>query len=167
MMQIHVDAITASRIAETQYVLSKSLDMVRVSDKRKLLDYLKSGWDIAGKYHNGDNEENYKTTSESEIDRIKYVVENLSGIEIKPATTVTVSFTEYFERITCKPEKLVAEAIFFNFVGEKLEHENFRFEGDEAKKIRDVIVYILGMRQDKSAIITLLEKQLKKESEEQ
>ena len=167
MMQIHVDAIKASLRGKTQYVLSKSLDMVRVSDLETLLDYLKSGWDIVEKYHNGDGEENYKTTSESEIDRIKYVIENLTGFEIKPATTVTVSFTEYFEDVTCKPEKLVAEAIFFNIVDEKLEHENYRFEDDEAKKIRDVMVHILGMRQDKSAIISLLEKQLKKESEEQ
>ena len=166
MMQIHVDAITASRIAETQYVLSKSLDMVRVSDKRKLLDYLKSGWDIVGKYSNGVGSDEYKTSSESEIERVKYFVEKEQGANINPADTATVVFHDYYNEVTCESEKLIAYVTFSNYSNGQRKNERFCYQDEKAIELRDH-VWILGMRQDKSTIITLLEKQLKKESEEQ
>lgn len=41
IVQIHINAIEKSRVSDIQYVLSKSLDMVCVSDRNKLLEYLK------------------------------------------------------------------------------------------------------------------------------
>lgn len=49
MIQIHIDTIQKSRVADIQYVLRKRLDMVCVSDEKQLLEYLKDGWEIAEK----------------------------------------------------------------------------------------------------------------------
>lgn len=158
MMQIHIDAIQKSRVADVQYVLKKSLDMVCVSDEKQLLEYLKDGWEIAGKYNNGAGDDNYKTTDEKEIWCIKNFIEKeLLGFEIKSASTVTVSFQEFFEPITCKPEEIRAFITFYNVIDGKLEHEDFRFYDDNAKRIRDII-FGLNMKQDKATVIDLIEK---------
>lgn len=165
MMQIHIDAIQKSRVAEVQYVLSKSLDMAYISDEKRLLKYLKDGWEIAGKYNNGVGYDNYKTTDEREIFCIKNFIEKeLLGFEIKPASAITVSFQEFFAPITCKSEEIRGFITFYNTVNRKLEHENFRFYGDNAKRIKDLI-FGLNMKQDKAAVIDLIEKKMKLESE--
>lgn len=163
MMQIHIDAIQKSRVADVQYVLSKSLDMACVSDEKKLLEYLKDGWEIAGKYNNGVGYDNYKTTNEKEIWCIKNFVEKeLLGFETKSASTVTVSFQEFFAPITCQSEEVRAFITFYNTVDGK--YEVFRFYGDNAKRIKDII-FALHMRQDKATVIDLIEKKMKLESE--
>lgn len=165
MMQIHIDAIQKSRVAEVQYVLRKSLDMACVSDEKQLLEYLKDGWEIAGKYNNGTGYDNFKTTDEKEIWCIKNFIEKeLLGFEVKAASTVTVSFQEFFAPITCQSEEVRAFITFYNTVDGKLEHEDFRFYGDNAKRVRD-IVFGLNMKQDKATVIDLIEKKMKLESE--
>ena len=157
MMQTHIDAIQKSRVTEVQYVLSKSLDMACVSDENQLLEYLKDGWEIAGKYNNGVGYENFKTTDKKEIWCIKNFVEKgLLGFEVKSASTVTVSFQEIFEPITCKSEEVRAFITFYNAIDGKLEHENFRFYGDNAKRVRDII-FGLNMKQDKATVIDFIE----------
>ena len=165
MMQTHIDAIQKSRVADIQYVLRKSLDMVCVSDEKQLLEYLKDGWEIAGKYNNGARYDNFKTTNEREISCIKNFIEKeLLGFEIKSASTVTISFQEFFEPITCKSEEVRAFITFYNTIDGKLEHEDFRFNAENAKRIRDIIS-VLHMKQDKTTVIDLIEKKMKMESE--
>lgn len=165
MMQIHIDAIQKSRVADVQYVLRKSLDMACVSDEKELLEYLKDGWEIARKYNNGAGYDNYKTTDEKEIWCIKNFIEKeLLGFEIKSASTVTISFQEFFAPVTCQSEEVRAFITFYNVVDGKLEHEDFRFYGDNAKGVKD-IVFGLNMRQDKETVIDLIEKKIKLESE--
>lgn len=165
MMQIHIDAIQKSRVADIQYVLRKSLDMVCVSDEKQLLEYLKDGWEIAGKYNNGAGYDNFKTTDEKEIWCIKNFIEKeLLGFEVKSASTVTVSFQEFFAPITCKSEEVRVFITFYNVIDGKLEHEDFRFYGDNAKRVRDII-FCLNMKQDKATVIDLIEKKMNMESE--
>lgn len=160
MMQIYVDAIQKSRVEDIQYVLSKSLDIACVSDEKKLLEYLKDGWEIAGKYNNGTCYEDYKTTDEREIQCIKNFIEKeLLGFEIKSASTVTVSFQEFFAPITCQSEEVRCFVTFYNTIDGKLEHEDFRFYGDNAKRVKD-IVFNLNMKQDKATVIDLIEKKM-------
>lgn len=160
MMQIYVNAIQKSRVADIQYVLSKSLDMACVSDEKKLLEYLKDGWEITGKYNNGTGYDNYKTTDENEIQCIKNFIEKeLLGFEIKSASTVTISFQEFFAPITCQSEEVRCFVTFYNTVDEKFEHEDFRFYGDNAKRVKD-IVFGLNMKQDKATVIDLIEKKM-------
>lgn len=160
MMQIHIDAIQKSRVADIQYVLRKSLDMACVSDEKQLLEYLKDGWEITGKYNNGTGYDNYKTTDEKEIQCIKNFIEKeLLGFEIKSASTVTISFQEFFVPITCQSEEVRCFVTFYNTIDGKLEHEDFRFYGDNAKRIKD-IVFGLNMKQDKATVIDLIEKKM-------
>ena len=164
-MQIHIDAIQKSRVEDVQYVLRKSLDMACVSDEKQLLEYLKDGWEIAGKYNNGTGYDNFKTTDKKEIWCIKNFIEKeLLGFEVKSASTVTVSLQEFFAPITCQSEEVRAFITFYNTVDGKLEHEDFRFYGDNAKRVRD-IVFGLNMKQDKATVIDLIEKKMKLESE--
>lgn len=165
MIQIHIDAIEKSRVADIQYVLRKSLDMVCISDEKQLLEYLKGGWEIAAKYNNGVGYDNFKTTDEKEIWCIKNFIEKeLLGFEVRSASTVTVSFQEFFEPITCKSEEVRAFITFYNAIDGKLEHEDFRFYGDNAKRVRD-IVFGLNMKQNKVTVIDLIEKKMRMESE--
>ena len=165
MIQIHIDAIEKSRVADIQYVLRKSLDMVCISDEKQLLEYLKDGWEITAKYNNGVGYDNFKTTDEKEIWCIKNFIEKeLLGFEVKSASTVTVSFQEFFEPITCKSEEVRAFITFYNAIDGKLEHEDFRFYGDNAKRVRDII-FGLNMKQDKVTVIDFIEKKMKMESE--
>lgn len=172
MMQIHIDAIQKSRVAETQYVLSKSLDMVCISNEKQLLEYLKDGWEIVGKYHNGVGEYNYKVSSKNDVDFNIFVIDSIKGFiekellgfEIKPATAVTISFQEFFAPVTCQSEEVRAFITFYNTVDGKLEHEDFRFNTENAKRIRDIIS-VLHMKQDKATVIDLIEKKMKMERE--
>lgn len=160
MMQIYVDAIQKSRVSDIQYVLSKSLDMACVSDEKKLLEYLKDGWEITGKYNNGTGYENYKTTDEMEIQCIRNFIEKeLLGFEIKSASTVTVSFQEFFAPVTCQSEEVRAFITFYNTIDGKLEHEDFHFYGDNVKRVKDII-FGLDMKQDKATVIDLIEKKM-------
>ncbi len=160
-MKIHIDAIEKSRVADIQYVLKKNTDTACISDKKQLLTLLKDGWDIVGKYNNGAGYDNYKTTDEKEISCIKSFIEKeLLGFEIKSASTVTISFQEFFEPVTCESEDLRAFIVFHHIVNGKFEHEGFRFNGENAKKVRDVVLG-LNMKQDKATVIDLLEKKNK------
>lgn len=163
MIQIHVNAIEKSRVADIQYVLRKSLDMACVSDEKELFEYLKDGWDIAGKYNNGVGYDNYRTTEEKEIFCVKNFIEKeLLGFEIKSASTVTISFQEFFEPITCKSEEVRCFVAFYNTVDGKLEHENFCFYGENAKRIKDLI-FGLNMKPDKATVIDLIKKKMASE----
>lgn len=162
MMQIHIDAIRKSEVTETQYVLQKSLDMICVSDKKELLTYLKDGWEIVGKYHNGVGDDNYKTNSEIEIASIKSLIEEFFGFKINPVTSVSISFREHFEPITYETQELKAYITFFRIVDGELDHENLHFNTENAKRIRDLI-FILNMKQDKETVINFIEKQMKME----
>ena len=159
MMSIHAHAIEKSRVDDKiQYVLRKSLDMVCVSDEDTLLAHLKDGWDIVGRYNNGVGEDAYKTTSESEIAVIKSFIEKeLLGFEIKPASTVTVSFQEFFAPKSCTSEGLNVDIGFFNNIDGKFEHECFRFEEDKARGVKRLLT-VLGMQQYKEAVIHLIER---------
>lgn len=166
MMQVHIDAISASRMGQTQYVLSKSLDIVRIFDKKSLLEHLKSGWEIESAYHNGVGDDNFKICSDKPMEIIKNFIESEhNGIHVKPPTVITVSFQEYFEDVTCKSEKLIAYVNLFNSTNGKLEHENFRFEDKQATKLKNIITF-LSIKQDKARLITLLENEIRLESEE-
>lgn len=160
MMQIHMDAIQKSMVAETQYVLRKSLDMACVSDKKELLKFLKDGWEIVGKYHNGVGDYDYKTASKMEIASIKSLIEKeFFGFEINPATTVTISFREYFSPITYESEELNVYITFYNEFDGKLEYEKFHFQTGKAERVRDLL-FILNMKQDKATVIHLIEKKM-------
>lgn len=165
MKQIYIDAIEESKVADIQYVLSKGLDMICVSDEKRLLEYLKDGWEIIVKYNNGVGYYDYKTTDKKQIAIVKGVIEKeLFGFEIKSASTVTISFQEFYEPITYKLEEIRAFVTFFNTVDGKLEYEDFRFFEDKAKRIKDLI-FNLNMKQNKAKVIDLIEKKIKLESE--
>lgn len=166
MMQVHIDAISASRMGQTQYVLSKGLDIVRIFDKNSLLEHFKSGWEIEAAYHNGVGDDNYKISSDKPMEIIKNFIESEhNGLCLKMPTIITVSFQEYFEAVTCKSEKLIAYVNLFNSTNGKLEHENFRFEDEKAMKLKDIITF-LSIRQDKTRLISLFENEISLESEE-
>lgn len=162
MMQIHVNAIEKSRVADIQYVLRKGFDMACVSNEQQLLEYLKDGWEIAGKYSNGVGYNKYKTTDEREIFCIKNFIEKeLHGYEFKlVASTVTISFLEYFEPITCELKKIVALIVFSVPFNRRFKHYSYPFENENAKKIKNFLIFDLNMKQDKANVIDLIEKKM-------
>ena len=162
-MQIHIDAIEKSRTEDTQYVLRKSLYMVRISNKKDLLEYLKDGWDIVGKYHNGVRDEYYKITNQTELSCIKEFIERIHFIRnIKSVSTITVHFSEYFEPITCKTIELMGTVKLFGLVDGKLEHEIFCCREKYANKLKGLLLD-LSIQQDKTSVINLLEKKMNME----
>lgn len=74
-------------------------------------------------------------TAEPEISSIKAFIEKkLLGFEIKPATTVTISFQEFFAPITCETEELRVFIYFHNIIDGKFETEGFHFKGENANE---------------------------------
>lgn len=76
MMQIYLDAIKASKNGPDQYVLCRSLDLVRVSSEKKseLLDLLRQGYQINSHAVNGVLESNYDTKKAEAIETIASLV---------------------------------------------------------------------------------------------
>ncbi len=59
MMQVYLDALTASAKGSAQYVLSRSLDLFRTYNRDVALSHLVSGWNIEAVCISGVMERNW------------------------------------------------------------------------------------------------------------
>ena len=158
MMQVHIDAICASREGPTQYVLEKSLDVERVFDEKRLLKMLKDGWNIAGKYINGTGYESYRLVERVHICTFLAFAEKRFGVEVTEAPDVILlDFQEFYDS-TCEPEGLnVGVTVWETATGN---HSYIRFDNDKAQEIRELLLLHLFVKQDKGMLMGLLEKKL-------
>ena len=169
-MQIFVNAIEKSRTDNTQYVLFKSLDMLCVSDKRKLLELLKDGWQMMGEYHNGIGYEKYYITDSSVVKSFenylndKVFKRNTKSDVIHNANTVYINFQFYYEPITCKVDGSNANITFFQHKGNQCIHEHFRIENNENIELIKRFLNVFSVKQDNDTLIDLLEKELEVKS---
>lgn len=170
MMQIFVDAIEKSRTDDTQYVLFRSLDMKCISDKRKLLELLKDGWQIMGKYHNGIGYEKYHITDSSIVKFFgnylndKIFERNIKSDVIHNANTVYIDFQIYYEPINCKVDGSNAGITFFQHKGNQCIHEYFYIENNENVESIETFLDAFCIKQDNDTLIDLLEKKLEVKS---
>lgn len=161
MMQIYDDALDASRESNTKYVLSKSLDMTMCEYGKGLLKYLKDGWDIKGRFHNGTGYESYIIENVGkDAAKIKSVIKTIgemTGVEPPERYAVILSFQMFYN----KSNKL--EGINLNVEtlekGSTQAEDKFYFVDDDAEKIRDLLINILFVKQDKRGLIIRLEKE--------
>lgn len=160
MMQIYIDAICQSRIGDTQYVLQYGLTMERTSQKDRLLQLLKSGWNIKGKFINGDGYETYTVENDSDIKVLRNFLQNKLNYNIEEKyNKILLSFQEFYNR-DCKTEgSNVGITLWSVSSGE---HENLRFENEEAEEIRNILKLHLNISQDRDMLINLLERENKK-----
>lgn len=78
MMQIYMDAIHGSTTGFPQYVMQKSLQLERTKDKERVLDCLKSGWEMKGVYIDGIGYEVYQVDLPEQIETLRnFIVRKL------------------------------------------------------------------------------------------
>ena len=170
MMQIFVNAIEKSRTDNTQYVLFKSLDMLCVSDKRKLLELLKDGWQMMGEYHNGVGYEKYYITDSSVVKSFENYLNDkvfkhpTKSDVIHNANTVYIHFQIYYEPITCKIEGSNVGITFFQHNGNQCVPEYFRIENSENVELIKRFLNVFGVKQDNDSLIDLFEKEMEARS---
>lgn len=155
MMQVYIDAIEASRTGNTQYVLNKGLDIVRVYDKKALYSLLKEGYEIRGIYHNGVGEYDYTIASIKEIGIIKDFLSSALDINFGPFDIVSIRFQEFFEPIICKREELKCFVTLFVNKDNSFAHENLVLKEETASKLQSLL-FRLGCKQESSQLIRLL-----------
>ena len=154
MMQIYIDAISNSRIGNVEYVLQKSLQMERTCKKERVLELLKLGWDIVGKFNNGAGYESYRLDDETKINILINFLKSKFECPISEANIVNLSFQEFYD-YGCQSEGINVDITFWN---EKMQHNNLRLEGRGVKDIRDFLMFHLSVKQDKDFLIDTLEK---------
>lgn len=155
MMQVYIDAIEASRTGNTQYVLSKGLDIVRVYDKKALYSLLKEGYEIRGIYHNGVGEYDYTIASSNEISIIKDFLSSALDINFGPFDKVSIRFQEFFEPIAYKREELKCFVTLFVNKNSSFTYENLVLKEETASKLQNLL-FRLGCKQESSQLIKLL-----------
>lgn len=161
MMQIYDDALDASREGNTKYVLSKSLDMTMCEYGKGLLKYLKDGWDIKGRFHNGTGYETYIIENvgndTAKIKSVMKTIGEITGVEPPERYAVILSFQMFYD----KSNKL--EGLNLNVdtleKGSTKAADKFYFVDNDAEKIRDLLINILFVKQDKRGLIIRLEKE--------
>lgn len=163
MNDIYVNAILRSRINDTQYVIEKSLDLLLVDNKINLLNYLKNGWNIKGKYHNGVGYYSYRIDDEATIGVLSNYLKSKHKIYCTSViTTIYFSFQEFFDR-SAKSEGMNVDVTIWNT--SKKRHTNYRLENEQAKDIYDFIVSCglcgLNISQDKYMLIREIEVNIK------
>ncbi len=160
-MQIFIEAIEKSRVGKPEYILAKSLDVVRTNDEKKVLKFLKNGYTPKGKFVNGVGEYNYRLDEPKYISVAKKYIENeLLGFEvIEKVDFIIFDFQEFFESITCKSEELKLTIYFWNVENGK--PEIVRFKGIKAKEMRDFLIFGCGnVKQDGNSLMRLLERKI-------
>lgn len=163
MTQIYTYAIENSRVGKPEYVLSKSLHMVRTNNENRVMMYLKDGYQLRGKFVNGVGEYTYRVSNSPFIPKIKSFIETeLLGFEIIGTVDVIIAdFQEFFEPITCRREELRLSVQFWKNGESK--PEIVRFTGENAEKVRTFLLYNCGnMEQDGTSLLNLLEKKSQK-----
>lgn len=164
MNDIFIRAILESQNGNTQYILSKSLDTICVSDAKTALDYLNKGWNLKVKFQNGVGYESFKVISESDINIIKNFIENkLLGFEVSSANIIYLSFKEFYPYANCTSYGLNADVTLFSTIknNEKNVSKTLSFADDKANQLRYVL-YALNIKPDNDSIIKHLEKECNK-----
>lgn len=161
MMNIYVNAILGSRTGKTRYVIEKGLDLLLIDNKRNLLEYLKNGWNIKGKYHNGVGYYSYRIDDEAIISILSNYLKSKHKIYCTSViTTIYFSFQEFFDR-SAKSEGMNVDVTIWNT--SKKRHTNYRLENEQAKDIHDFIVSCgLNIPQYKANLIHEIETDFKK-----
>lgn len=163
MNQIFTNAIENSRVGKPEYVLSKSLYMVRTNNEKRVIQYLKDGYQLRGKFVNGVGEYTYRVSDSSYIPVIKSFIETeLLGLEIIDTVDIIIAdFQEFFEPITCRREELRLSVQFWKNGESK--PVIVRFTGENAEKAMTFLLCCCGnMKQDGTSLLNLLEKKSQK-----
>ena len=161
MMQIYDDALDASREGNTKYVLSKGLYMTMCEYGKGLLKYLKDGWDIQGRFHNGTGYESYiieNTGNDTvKIKAVMKIIGEMTGVKPPERYAVILSFQMFYD----KSNKLEGINLTVETLkkGSTQAADKFYFIDDDAEKIRDLLINLLFVKQDRPGLIIRLEKE--------
>lgn len=146
MMQIYVDAVTASiKTNEAQYVLYHSLEYERTSNKNRVISLLNSGWKCSGEYIDGVGYEYFKVVSGKNIKALSRY------LQLKLTDDVNIVFKETYD---CFAKPLGYEA---TVSCDGIEERTVAYIGEKAKVLREFLLFTLGIRQDSETLIAKLE----------
>lgn len=161
MNDIYVNAILKSQTKDTQYVIEKSFDLLLVDNKIDLLNYLKNGWNIKGKYHNGSGCYKYIIKDKTVIDILFHYLETKTKLYNNfTVTDIILNFQEYFDR-NANSEGINVDITIWNTPNKKYQH----YRLDNTNTVRDILGFItscsLNISQDKHMLIREIEVNIK------
>lgn len=171
MDQIFIDALVDSRkYAPVQYVLCKGIERRRISGDNRvmLLHMLKHGWDIAAKFNNGSDEEDYRITAPADIALLIAIVLNLSLRKADTSviySTVFVSFQHFYTADTNAED---GTKCWLNFYSkdkdDKPLYDTVYLDADCMEEVRDTISVLKahGLRRDKEMLMHILKVDIEK-----
>lgn len=161
MNDIYVNAILKSQTKSTQYVIEKSFDLLLVDNKIDLLNYLKNGWNIKGKYHNGSGYYKYIIKDKTVIDILFHYLETrIKLCSDSIVTDIVLNFQEYFDR-RANSEGMNVDITIWNTSNKKFQH--YRLNNTDT--VRDILGFVtscgLNVPQDKHMLIHEIEIDIK------
>lgn len=170
MDQIFIDALVDSRkYAPVQYVLCKGLEHRRISGDNRvmLLHMLKNGWDIAAKFNNGSDEEDYRITAPADIALLIVIVLNRSLRKADTSviySTVCVSFQNFYTADTNEEDGAKCWLSFCGKDDDRPHYDTVYLDADRMNDVRDTISVLKahGLRRNKDMIMHILEVEIEK-----
>lgn len=167
-MSIYTEAVRMSRKGCPQYIVSKSLFTVLVRDKASLLEFLKDGYTLQGKYVNGVCESSWRVDDKAVLEGIADICDLKT---LSEAQFIQVETQDFYDATDSAVEQTVMYLVIWKY-GQKAETywvtvkdpvskpELFAALQENAKRIRDLL-FIRGIKQDSESMIRMLEKELK------
>lgn len=170
MMQVYLDALSASKSGKPQYVLKKSLDVFRTSDEPFVISALRSGY-TATKVISGVMERTWritKTVKDGALDKARYwQFLNAAGLSMDYA--VLRICTQEFFTTSGEPEAVwmyldawktgnqKPETIWITPKGKTADPIGYMAGQQAAKTLLDLLE-VWSIRQDSNSLLRTLEK---------
>lgn len=161
MMQVYVNAMENSKgFHKTQYVVEKGLDVFCCSYGKELLSYLKDGYEIKDKFHNGISERSWRVDDPNIIDCVMKIAECHLDYDF-----LYIHTQEYYKNN-------IPETIYMYFDVWKKNHPTTIYitpksvydpeykKGQETARLILDMLFIWNVKQDKESVMNLLEKEL-------
>ena len=96
MLQIYIDALRESANGTPCYVFSSSLDLVRTSDVKSVIEHLKDGWTLEAYCHDNVLEEKYISI---EPEDIKFVLDELGIVSEGAISQLTLTYQCHYDTL--------------------------------------------------------------------
>jgi hypothetical protein len=170
MRQIHIDALVASRTGDTQYVLSKGLSEERCFAKQRVLNLLKQGYEIQGKYVKGVCRSFYSTADDNIVSSLVHYMQDKfpatqTVLADKSVKSIGLIITESFEH-SCEWESGNMKVVLTYIDGSTEKHDSFtlNFDRGNYEALSDLFTFLrVGgwqLKQNTRTEIAMLEMEL-------
>lgn len=161
MMQVYINAMENSKgFNKIQYVVAKGLDILCCSYGKRLLNYLKDGYEIKDKFHNGISECSWRLDDPNIIDCVMKIANCQLDYDF-----LYIHTQEFYKQNISETVYMYFDVWNKNhpttvYVTPKSVYDPEYEKGQEnARKILDML-FIWNVKQDKESVIELLEKEL-------